>query len=143
MQAQAVISNFKPKCEPLHEYTKMKKRGELKYTKNGRIKNILSKINFKEIPLLVYSSMKKMIEDYSDIFGIEDEKLTHNNFYSQNILLKDQIPVYIPNYKPIHSQGAEITNQIQKLLDDDIIEPSISAYNSPILLVPKKSRSKK
>ena len=33
----------------------------------------------------------------------------------------------------------EIQNQIQKLLDDKIIKPSISPYSSPVWLVPKKT----
>lgn len=70
---------------------------------------------------------------------MSDEKLTTNNFYSQKIHLNDPVPVYIPNYKNIHSQNEEIQKQVKKMLDDDIIEPSISSYNSPILLVPKKS----
>lgn len=38
-----------------------------------------------------------------------------------------------------HSQKAEMGAQVQKMLDDKIIEPSTSPYNSPILLVPKKA----
>ena len=45
----------------------------------------------------------------------------------------------IPNYKQNHSQGPEIKKQIEKMLQDDVIEHSVSYYNSPILLVPKKS----
>lgn len=47
--------------------------------------------------------------------------------------------MYIPNYKTIHSQADEIERQVQKMLAEEIIEPSVSSYNSPILLVPKKS----
>lgn len=138
-QSQVAISNFHPICEPLHDYVRVNKPTENLAMKKERIQNIFSKINFNEIPSYVHSSLKKLIEKYSDIFSLENEKLSHNNFYSQNILLNDQVPVYIPNYKTIHSQGDEMAKQIQKLLDDDIIEPSVSPYNSPILLVPKKA----
>lgn len=53
--------------------------------------------------------------------------------------MKDAAPTYIPNYKGIHSQQQIIQDEVQKLLDEDIIEPSVSPYNSPILLVPKKA----
>lgn len=53
--------------------------------------------------------------------------------------MNDSVPVYIPNYRSIQSQHDEINRQIQKLQQDDIIEPSVSPYNSPILLVPKKA----
>ena len=39
----------------------------------------------------------------------------------------------------IASNRGEIERQIQKMLDEDIIEPSVSSYNSPILVVRKKS----
>lgn len=61
-----------------------------------------------------------------------------NNFYSQHIPLQDTAPVYMPNYKSIHSQQEEIRSQVKKLLDEDIMQPSVSPYNSPIMLVPKK-----
>jgi len=32
--------------------------------------------------------------------------------------------------------------QVQKLIKDKIVEPSVSAYNSPLLIVPKKSMSR-
>jgi len=53
--------------------------------------------------------------------------------------LKDKEPVYIKNYRSPHSQKAEVQAQVQKLIKDKIVEPSVSAYNSPLLLVPKKS----
>lgn len=53
--------------------------------------------------------------------------------------MNDPIPSYIPNYKTIHSQHEEIQSQVRKMLNEKIIEPSVSPYNSPILLVPKKS----
>lgn len=44
-------------------------------------------------------------------------------------------------YKTIepHSQKAEMSRQVTKLIEDKIVEPSVTEYNSPILLVPKKS----
>lgn len=49
--------------------------------------------------------------------------------------------MYIPNYKQIHAHAPEINRQVQNLLENEIIEPSVSHYNSPILLVPKKSHN--
>jgi len=42
--------------------------------------------------------------------------------------------VYIKNYRGPHSQ----VKQVGKLITDGIVEPSVSEYNSPLLLVPKK-----
>lgn len=89
--------------------------------------------------ILQKNELINIILKYQDIFSLPNDRLSTNNFYSQNIELKDRVPVYIPNYKNIHSQNDEMQNQIQKMVDDGIIEPSVSPYNSPILLVPKKS----
>ena len=39
----------------------------------------------------------------------------------------------------LHTHKDEIKKQIRKLIDDKIVEPLFSEYNSPILLIPKKS----
>lgn len=62
-----------------------------------------------------------------------------NNFYTQTFKLKDNNPVYTKNYRLPYSQRQEIDRQVDKLLENDLIEPSAAEYNSPILLVPKKS----
>lgn len=99
---------------------------------------ILDKLN-KNCPLQYKESLTNLCSDYTDIFAEEKDKVTSNNFYKQKLRLKDETPVYIKNYKLPHAHKAEIDKQVSKLLDDDIIEPSCSEYNSPILLVPKKS----
>jgi len=45
--------------------------------------------------------------------------------------------VYINNYRSPHSLVNEIQKQVGKLITDGIVEPSVSEYNSPLLLVPK------
>jgi len=77
---------------------------------------------------------------------LETEPISTNNFYKQNLRLKDDELAYIKNYRSPHSQVNEIQKQVGKLITDGIIEPSVSEYNSPLLLVPKKpspSRNKR
>lgn len=56
--------------------------------------------------------------------------MTLNNFYEQKLRITDSSPVYIKNYRLPHSQKSEINNQVQNLLQNDLIEPSHSDYNS-------------
>lgn len=77
--------------------------------------------------------------EFSDIFHLEDDQPTVNNFYTQHLKLKDQEPVYTRNYRLPQAQKVEVANQVQKLLRDGLIELSVSNYNSPLILVPKKS----
>ena len=83
--------------------------------------------------------MYDIIEEYNDIFYLEGDNLSANNFHTQHLNLTDKTPVYIKNYRLPQTQIEEIDQQVQKLLDDDIIEHSTSPYNSPLLVVPKKS----
>lgn len=62
-----------------------------------------------------------------------------NNFYKQKLTLKDDIPVYVKNYRLPQTQKSEIHSQVKNLLNKDLIELSTSGYNSPLILVPKKS----
>lgn len=86
--------------------------------------------------------LNKLCTDYSDIFALDTDKASINNFYERKLHLKDTQPVYTRNYRTAHSETAEINKQVQKLLDNDLIENSNSEYNSPIILVPKKGKGK-
>jgi len=46
---------------------------------------------------------------------------------------------FIKNTRSPHSHIEEIPKQVGKLIYDKIVEPSVSEYNSPLLLVRKKS----
>ena len=75
------------------------------------------------------------------MFALKTDTLTCNNFYKQQIHLNDPTPVYIKNYRTPEVHKSEIDAQVNKMINDKIIQPSISPYNSPVLLVPKKSQS--
>lgn len=79
-----------------------------------------------------------LCREFNDIFALETDKMTVNNFYQQSFKLKDNSPVYTKNYRQPHSQKAEIKSQVDKLLKNELIEPCASEFNSPIILVPKK-----
>jgi len=68
---------------------------------------------------------------------LETEPISTHNFYKQKLRLKDDEQVFIKNYRSPHSQVNEIQKQVGKLITDGIVEPSVSEYNSPLLLVPK------
>lgn len=92
-----------------------------------------------------YSNFSKSIIDlclkYHDIFTLEGDILSTNNFYTQKLNVTNSNAVYVKSYRMPHSQKAEVRHQVDNLLKNDLIEPSKSSYNSPILLVPKKSTS--
>lgn len=104
---------------------------------NRQIK--LNKILSKNIPHHTPSSLISLCHEFSSIFALPGDKHSVNNFYKQSLQLNDHSPVYVKNYRSPHTQKDEINRQINDMLEKKIIEPSLSSYNSPILLVPKKS----
>lgn len=120
------------KYEPLSNYNVVQANSE------HRNKTVLSQLK-KNFPELFKSQLENICSEYIDIFALESEPITVNNLYKQQLRLKDDEPVYTKNYRSPHSQVEEIQAQVQKLIKDKIVEPSVSQYNSPLLLVPKKS----
>lgn len=62
------------------------------------------------------------------------------NICEPSIVVKPNItPVYVKPYRLPQALKPEIARQIDKMIEDDIIEKSNSEWSSPILLVPKRS----
>ena len=79
-----------------------------------------------------------ILNKYHDLFHLPDEKLGHTNAIQHGIQTTDPAPINTKQYRfpPIHKK--EINKQVQKLLDQEIIKPSLSPYNSPVWIVSKK-----
>lgn len=99
----------------------------------------LSKMFKENAPKHCHDKLLPLLQKYSDIFALATDKMTQNNSYEQTIRLNDETPVYSKNYRLPQTQKVEINRQIDKLIENDLIEPSKSSYNSPVILVPKKS----
>jgi hypothetical protein len=56
------------------------------------------------------------------------------------IVTGDAKPIRRPPYRTPFALRQEMENQVQDMLDKGVIEPSASPWNSPVILVPKKSK---
>lgn len=101
----------------------------------GILKNLLDS----KIPKHAKAKLMPLCMEFSDIFQLDKDKATTNNFYTQKLNIQDNIPIYTKNYRLPQSQKSEINEQTQKLLKNDLIEMCTSNYNSPLIVVPKKS----
>jgi len=86
--------------------------------------------------------VQNLIAKYSDIFHLPDDKLECTSAMKHTITTVDEQPVNTKQYRfpPIHKE--EIDKQVKQLLDNNVIKHSISPYNSPLWVVPKKADSK-
>lgn len=90
-----------------------------------------------EVPNYIKKDLIDLCQKYEDVFALKTDKMTINNFYTQKLRIRDEEPVYVKNYRLPQSHKEEINKQVNKLLQDSLIEPSCSNYNSPLILVPK------
>ena len=84
------------------------------------------------------SKILPLCHEYKDIMYHENCDLTFTSQTKHIIRTKDDRPVYVKSYRHPPSMNQEIQAQIQKLLDNKIIRPSISPYSAPVWIVPKK-----
>ncbi|CAH2210261.1 jg2078 [Pararge aegeria aegeria] len=75
---------------------------------------------------------------YSDIFHLPNDKLTHTDALKHQIQTNSNVPINTKSYRFPQCHKEEVNRQINKMLDQDIIEPSVSPWSSPIWGVPKK-----
>lgn len=85
--------------------------------------------------------VNQLIKNYNDIFHLPDERLGYTNATKHAISTTDEHPIHTKQYRfpPIHKD--EIDKQVRQLLENDVIKPSTSPYNSPLWIVPKKADS--
>lgn len=80
----------------------------------------------------------KLCSKFKNIFYNENCDLSFSNTVKHKIRTKDDEPVHVKSFRHPHSMKTIIQEQIQKLLDDNIIRPSISPYSAPVWIVDKK-----
>jgi hypothetical protein len=85
--------------------------------------------------------IRQICTEYVDVFKLPGDKLTSTSAV-EHCIPTPTIPtnraITLRNYRiPEHHQ-TEVDNQIKQMLKDEILQPSQSPWNFPILIVPKK-----
>lgn len=132
-----IVSNIIEKTENLSNFNIYHMSHAIDNSQNRT--NELIKIIENHTPIHARQNLIPLCEQYSDVFALDSDQMTVNNFYEQKLRVSDTNPVYVKNYRLPKCQKAEIDSQVKKLLKNNLIEPSQSNYNSPLILVPKKS----
>ncbi|KAL4118953.1 hypothetical protein QTP88_011831 [Uroleucon formosanum] len=107
--------------------------------KRKRINEIRKSIRSDHMDNEQRQSILEICEHYQDIFYLTGDTLTCTDTLTHKINIpENQEPIYKRPYRLPHAQMAEIDSQIKQMEKDDIIEPSFSPWNAPLLLVKKK-----
>ena len=84
-------------------------------------------------------SLLDLLNRYRDVVALPGEALGTTNLTEHVIKLQPNVtPIYVPAYRLPHSQRGAVEEQVESMLAQGVIQPSISPWNSPLFLVPKK-----
>lgn len=83
--------------------------------------------------------ISRICNEFPNVFYLPGDVLKPTDVGIHEIRLKSNIPpIYIKQYRTAEKHRAIINSHIQDLLKRGVIEPSVSPWNFPILLVNKK-----
>lgn len=104
-----------------------------------RARQVLPKLRTEHLNPEELANLRALCERYADVFYLEGEPLTFTNKIKHSIKTTDEAPVYTKSYRYPYVHREEVKDQISKMLEQNIIRPSESAWSSPIWVVPKKA----
>lgn len=100
---------------------------------------ILNNLNLTHCNDLEKDLAKNVCAKFHDIFYLDGDILTHTDVIQHRIHIKPgTTPIYIRQYRLPETQREEVRRQLKEMESNGIIEPSNSAWNSPVILVKKK-----
>lgn len=100
-------SNFTPTMKPLNNfcfYSKISPQS----ANHERNERLLRELQLNHIDPTIKPNLERLCMQFNDIFALQGDNLSKNNFYEQEILLNDNSPVYIKNYRIPETQKLEI-----------------------------------
>lgn len=106
---------------------------------SSRMQEVLSKLRTDHLNIEERTNLENLCSEYADIFYLDGEPLSFTNRIKHKINTTDEIPVFTKSYRYPFIHKQEVQDQISKMLRQNIIRPSESAWSSPIWVVPKKA----
>ena len=99
-------------------------------------KDLLSLVEHKHM-----DKMKNILNEFRDIVALPGEKLGVTKLIKANITTGDHPPIYKKQYPLPHKTKKELNVIVDDMLAGEIIRPSVSPWNSPMILVKKKDNT--
>lgn len=142
------ITNFNPIIRSLNDYDVFTNKNYInsalsvfKINKNDESKFEQLKKNL-DLSNIEDGNKQKLLDvcrQYLDSFSDPNEPISAVKEFEQHIFIKpDTMPKYVKQYRLPPIQREAIAKKVRQMVEEDIAEPSTSAWNSPILIVPKK-----
>lgn len=106
-----IINTEAIKTSQLSDYHILQTQKDDTHSTN-RLRNLQNTLR-KRIPEFMRKKTIELCTNYSDIFHVEGDKSSVNNFYEQKLIMRDNEPVYTKNYRLPHAQKSEINQQVK------------------------------
>jgi len=149
-ERRKTLRTIRTSFEPLNNYNIIQTIPQLEtkkavysltYIKNKNRSNLLKEnlnlgddLNHEELV-----SLTNLCNNYNDIFYLPGDKLSYTSTLAHEIPIKDnEGPSNQKMYRLPEKQRDIIQEQVDDMLKNNIIVPSKSPWNSPLLVVPKK-----
>lgn len=104
----------------------------------NRDEEIINQLRTEHMNVEEQEVISQVCLEFADIFYLEGDTLTFTSEIKHSIKTKDARPIHTKSYRYPHVHKDEVKTQVNKMLEQGIIQPSISPWSSPVWVVPKK-----
>ena len=142
-EKEIIINNLKARLNPIEYYREPSNVFQINQVENAsncnsRFEDVLNSLRLDHLNNEEKDSISKIFRKYEYLFHLDDESLSATNVVSHEIHTKNDAPISSKIYRYPHHFKDIVNKEINNLLNQNIITPSISAWNSPVWIVPKK-----
>ena len=108
-----------------------------------RFKRLLEQLNLplESLSLAEANLLKPLIEEFSDIFALDDTELGCTDILTHGIDTGDHAPIKQQPYRTPIVRREKMAEMIAGMRQQGVVQPSCSPWSSPVVLVPKKDGS--
>lgn len=109
-------------------------------SKCNRIQFIKEALRCNHMNLEEKEAIEELCSKFSDIFYLDGDKISCTSVIKHEIKTPESAQtIFQRPYRLPYSQKMEIEKQVKQLEKDNIITPSDSPWNAPLLVIPKKA----
>lgn len=105
-----------------------------------RVDEILTQLDLPvdELENAELEELKALVTEFADVFALNDQELGCTTLTKHSIDTGDKRPIRQQPYRTPVIRRKKITEMIDQMKDQGVVQPSCSPWASPIVLVPKK-----
>ena len=99
---------------------------------------IQTKIETPQVDPVYAPSLLQLLSDFKDLFAEKNSGLGHTGLIKHTIDTQGKGPIRLRPYRSAQKNRAEMQRQVQEMLEAKVIQPSLSPWAFPVVLVEKK-----